>query len=213
MMHGTSLKRAKNILKVGFMDTSKMPRSMRECYGGIGEQDLTFFIRWWGLGNEKHEHEAGFLHHAVRVAKMDNDDPAVICARASPNILVEDKDAPWFNKDLKDLCTHMLDHGDKRWFRWYSIGVFDNYVSGALGSVARENLSMGEILRTMGIDAIMDGPNVVTIANTKCITSMEILPPNEFCVWSDFEVPEMKKKYPMSKEKLAECLKERSCKS
>lgn len=208
LLHGTSRKRAENIIKNGFADTSKLSREMREGWGSVGEQDLTFFVRYYGFKekSEKERIESGALHHAVRVADMDKDLPAIILARASVKKLVDDKDWTWFNPELKRFAMQKVESGDQRYFRWYSIEKFDNSVLSAVASVGTENLSMGEILRSMNVDAIMDGKSVVVLPTPNhVITSMEIMTPDQFCAWSGFTGTKYSQQYKLSEEKEEEC--------
>ncbi len=197
LIHGTSLKRAKSIKKGGFMDTSKLPSKMREGWGLIGEKDLTFFILYDENFDEKRirQNEVGVLFHALRVAKDDNSEPAIIFAHAEPKCFVEDKDYVAFKKELEQFAEKKVEKGDNRWFRTYSIFKFDD-IFGAIGSVATENLSMGEIMREMGIDAIQDGENVIVLATpNETITHMEIWSPNKLGAWESFENSELAKKF------------------
>lgn len=181
LLHGTSLNRAKNIKLYGFADTTTMDREMREGWGSVGEQGLTFFMRYFGIKDEKDRRglEAGAIHHAYRVGRDDGDDPAVIIARARVNRLVTNADAGEFKVALKRLCARKMADGDDRYFRDYSIDKFED-VSSALASVATEKLPMGEIMREMDIDAMMDGPGVVMLANQSAVTSIEVKDPSFF---------------------------------
>lgn len=169
LWHGTSLKRAKSIIEKGFADTRELPSEMREGMGGVGEQGVTYFFV---KSDEKETFENhiynpiknGAYAHAMRVAKDDNDQPAVIEGEACLFKDVNETNKKQFASELKRFAENKVDKGDKRWFRTYSIDPESSAMFN-IQSVATNNLSMREIMDEMQIDALFENKKVLVLAN------------------------------------------------
>lgn len=164
--HGTSLQRAHNIQKHGFFEITRQEKSdltrgivgrdMRENWGGIGEQGLTFFFNK-GRGNP--------LYHAQRVAKMDDDMPAIVefDACVCNFLTIYDTLNPKFIKALRSITEEkstIHDEIDRSFHvRYYAVEA-DTSPLNIFQRLSTSSTSIGTIMDTFGIDGMEENDAV-----------------------------------------------------
>ena len=189
-VHGTSLNRAKNIQQHGFFEITaqqtsdlskkKIGRDMRENYGGVGEQGITFFFK---------DHKGTPNHHALRVAKMDNDQPAIIefDACVSNYITKYDSMNPEFIDTLKNITEkkstiglsdeQLQKEGKQRYdVRFYALEPNLNPIE-VFQRLTTKTTDIGQIMDEFHIDGIDENESVAVLRN-----------PNQIMIKDSFKI-------------------------
>ena len=172
LIHGTSLKRAENIMKNGFyeitdekfsdLERGKIGRDMRENQGGIGEVGVHYFFRQ-GVDDEYYMANAMF-NHGDRVAEKDNSEPAIITFDACLCNHVTTKqslDQEWIN-GLLDFVKNTYDKEDTRWY--LKLKPNENPLQ-LFHSLTTDKVGIGRLMSDLNIDAIDEWDDVVVLKN------------------------------------------------
>jgi hypothetical protein len=172
LIHGTSLKRAENIMKNGFyeitdekfsdLEKGKIGCDMRENQGGIGEVGVHYFFRQ-GINDPRYMALAMYSH-GNRVAKKDNSTPAVITFDAclcNHITTKQSQDQGWID-ELSNFAKNTYDKEDTRWYR--DLRSTNNPID-LFQDLATKKVTIGRLMSDLNIDAIDEWDDVVVLKN------------------------------------------------